>query len=185
MLLEKVYLLIRSYGHICKRINKLNVDINDHDRKNVDDDDDDDDKYIIIAVDSTGIKVTNRGQWMDEKWNVQRKGYLKIHVAINIKTNEILDLEVTNEKVNDGRRILKKLVNHVLDNHAMKIESVLVDGDYDTNKNFRYLEENEITPGIKVRKNSFLSIRNNRLRNREARLQIKDLLKWKMKRKQS
>jgi hypothetical protein len=40
-----------SYGHICKRINKLNIDINDHDRK----DDDDDDKYIIIAVDSTGI----------------------------------------------------------------------------------------------------------------------------------
>jgi hypothetical protein len=67
----------------------------------------------------------------------------------------------------------------------MKIESVLVDGDYDTNKNFRYFEENEITPGIKLRKDSVLSIRNNRLRNREARLQIKDLLKWKMKRKQS
>jgi Transposase DDE domain len=161
----------------------LNAYINDHDRKN--DDDDDDDKYIIIAVDSTGIKVTNRGQWMDEKWNVQRKGYLKIHVAINIKTKKILALEVTNEKVNDGRRILTKLVNHVLDNHAMKIESVLVDGDYDTNKNFRYFEENEITPGIKLRKDSVLSIRNNRLRNREARLQIKDLLKWKMKRKQS
>jgi hypothetical protein len=120
MLLEKVYLLIRSYGHICKRINKLNVDINDHDRKNVDDDDDDDDKYIIIAVDSTGIKVTNMGQWMDEKWNV--------------KTKKILALEVTNEKVHDGRRIITKLVNHVLDNHAMKIESVLVDGAHDTTK---------------------------------------------------
>ena len=34
---------------------------------------------------------------MDEKWNVlNRKGYLKIHVAVNIKTNkEILALEVT------------------------------------------------------------------------------------------
>ena len=39
---------------------------------------------------------------MDEKWNVlNRKGYLKIHVAVNIKTNkEILAfLEVTDEKV--------------------------------------------------------------------------------------
>ncbi len=44
-----------SYGHICKRINKLNIDINDHDRKN---DDDDDDKYIITTADSTGIKIT-------------------------------------------------------------------------------------------------------------------------------
>ncbi len=126
---------------------------------------DDDDKYTIIAADSTGIKITNReGQWMNEKWNVQRKGYLKIHVAVNIKTKEILALEVTNEKVHDGRRMLTKLVNHVLDNHATKIESVfLADGAHDTNRNFRYLEENGITPGIKVRKNSVISIRNNRL----------------------
>jgi len=41
-----------------------------------------------------------------------------------------------------------------------------------------------ITPGIKVRKNSIISIRNNSLRNREVRLQTKDdLLKWKAKRK--
>ncbi len=44
-----------SYGHICKRINRLNVDI----KKGKTDDDNDD---LIIAVDSTGIKTTNRGQ---------------------------------------------------------------------------------------------------------------------------
>jgi predicted transcriptional regulator len=71
-----------SYGHICKRINKLNIDIKGD--KIVDD--------LIIAVDSTGIKVTNRGQWMNEKWNVQnrKKGYLKIHIAVNIKTKKPL-----------------------------------------------------------------------------------------------
>ena len=31
------------------------------------------DKDIIIAIDSTGIKVTNRGQWMQEKWNIKRR----------------------------------------------------------------------------------------------------------------
>ena len=45
-----------SYGHICKRINKLNIDIK---KDKIDDDD------LIISIDSTGIKVTNRGQWMD------------------------------------------------------------------------------------------------------------------------
>ena len=52
---------------------------------------------LIIAVDSTGIKVTNRGQWMHDKWNAQnkKKGYLKIHVAVNIKTKEILASEIT------------------------------------------------------------------------------------------
>jgi hypothetical protein len=38
------------------------------------------DKYIVIAIDSNGIKVTNRDQWMRDKWNVRKKGYLKIHV---------------------------------------------------------------------------------------------------------
>ena len=47
-----------SYGHICKRINKLNINIK---KDKIDDDDDD----LIISIDSTGIKVTNRGQWMD------------------------------------------------------------------------------------------------------------------------
>jgi transposase len=168
-----------SYGHICKRINKLNVNINNGHVKN-------DDGYVIIAADSTGIKVTNRGQWMEEKWNVlNRKGYLKIHIAVNIKTKEILALEVTNEKEHDGSsRILKKLVNDVLDNQGIMIESVLADGAHDTNTNFQFLEQKGITSGIKVRKNSIICIRNNSLRNREVRLQTKDdLLKWKAKRK--
>ena len=68
-----------SYGHICKRVNKLNDDgcsrINNS-KCNIDDDD------LIIAIDSTGIKITNRGQWMQDKWNIQskKKGYLKIHL---------------------------------------------------------------------------------------------------------
>ena len=139
-----------SYGHICKRINRLNVNIKN---KNIDDD-------LIIAADSTGIKITNRGQWMNKKWNMKnKKGYLKIHVAINIKTKEILALDVTDEKVHDSRT-LKKLVNHVLKiipddkNKVKKIKSVLADGAYDTNRDFRYLEYRGITPGIKVRKNS-------------------------------
>jgi hypothetical protein len=167
-----------SYGHICKRINKLNIDIK---RGKMDDDDDDD---LIISIDSTGIKATNRGQWMGEKWDVQnRKGYLKIHVAVNIKTKEILALEVTDEKAHDGK-LLKKLVNKVLDNQYKKrIKSVLADGAYDSNSNFRYLEENEIMPGIRVRNNSIVSPKNNRLRNWESRLQTKDLLRWKAKRK--
>ncbi len=73
------------YSQICRRINKLDITSN-----RMDDDDDDDDENIVIAIDSTGIKVTNRGQWMQEKWLIKRKrGYLKIHIAVNIKTKEL------------------------------------------------------------------------------------------------
>ena len=40
------------YSQICRRINKLDMDINNSI---------DDDVVIIIAADSTGIKITNRG----------------------------------------------------------------------------------------------------------------------------
>jgi transposase len=170
-----------SYGQICKRINRLNIEIK---RDKLDDDNDD----IIVSIDSTGIKVTNRGQWMDEKWNTQnRKGYLKIHVAVDIKTKEILALEVTDEKVHDGR-MLKKLVDHVLDSSSSesnmtKVKSVLADGAYDSNNNFQYLENKRIKPGIKVRKNSIISCKNNSFRNKQVIPQSKDFLKWKKKRK--
>jgi IS5 family transposase len=166
-----------SYGHICKRINKLSIDIK---RDGTGDGDD-----LMISIVSTGIKVTNRGQWMSEKWNKQnRKGYLKIHVAVDIKTKEVLALEITDEKVHDSK-MLKKLVNNVLDNQdKKKIKSVLADGAYDSNTNFKYLEDKKVIPVIKVRRNSIVSIRNSRLRNKEVRLQTieDDRLKWKKKR---
>ncbi len=47
-------------------INKLNISI-DADKYKVSKDD-----YIVIAIDSTGIKVTNRGQWMQDKWHISK-----------------------------------------------------------------------------------------------------------------
>jgi hypothetical protein len=65
-----------------------------------------------------------------------------------------------------------------------KIKSALGDGAYDSNANFRYLQEKGITPGIKIRKNSIVSPKNTTLRNREVIQQTKDnLLKWKKKKK--
>ncbi len=69
-------------------------------------------------------------------------------------------------------------------NNNIKIKSALGDGSYDSNENFKYLlEKKRIRPGIKVRKNSIISLKNNSLRNREVYSQSKDLLKWKKSRK--
>ena len=167
------------YSQMCRRINNLDIDIN-----NSIDDEDDDDVVIIIAADSTGIKVTNRGLWMQDKWDVKnKKGYLKIHVAVDIKTKQILALEVTDEKVHDSK-VIKNLVEGVLNNNRnVKIKSFIGDGAYDSNENFKYLKEKRIRPIIKVKRNSIISSKNSNVRNREVQLQIKDYHKWKKKRK--
>jgi len=126
----------------------------------------------------------------EEKWHIRKKkGYLKIPVAVDIKTNkEILAfLEVTDEKSHDGRKVMPRLLEHILkrkDNKDVKIKSTLGDGSYDSNENFKYLQKKKIRPAaIKVRNNSIVSLKNNRLRNREAKFQTRDIIKWKKKRR--
>jgi hypothetical protein len=105
---------------------------------------------LVIALDASGIKVANRGEWIRHKWKVKR-GYLKIHIAVDVKRKKILALEVTDEKVGDGR-MLQPLVEEV--STKANIAKTIGDGAYDTKNNFRYLDDKGIEPAIKVRKNA-------------------------------
>ena len=97
---------------------------------------------IVIALDSSDIKVANCGELILHKWHV-RKGYLKIHVAVDIKKRKrILSLEVTSEEVHDGM-MLRKLVDNA-SSGSNHVKGVLADGMYDSNNNFRYLSNNHI-----------------------------------------
>jgi hypothetical protein len=60
---------IPDHSTISRRINRLDIKIQDKSKEFEND-------YLIIAIESTGIKVTNRGQWMREKWNVRKKGWI-------------------------------------------------------------------------------------------------------------
>jgi IS5 family transposase len=155
---------IPHYSTINRRINKLEIKISEKLGND-----------IVIALDSTGIKVANRGEWLPHKWNV-RKGYLKIHVAIDIKKKRILSLEVTSEEVHDGK-MLKKLVDNASENNFVK--RVLADGMYDSNKNFRYLSNDHIKPGIKTRSNSKVRTSNCHARNMSVVRQQANLKRWK------
>ncbi len=130
---------------------------------------------IVIAIDSTGIKVSNRGEWIRHKWHI-RKGYLKIHVAVDIKKKKILSLETTSEEVHDGR-VLKNLVDHTLEKNTVK--RVLGDGTYDSNSNFRYLSKNHIQAGIKTRRNSKVRSTNCKARNMAVIRQQTNFKGWK------
>jgi putative IMPACT (imprinted ancient) family translation regulator len=74
-MLKEKYLPSRLQYNKQQRINRLNIKMEEDNKSK-----EFEDKYIVIAIDSNGIKVTNRDQWMRDKWNVRKKGYLKIHV---------------------------------------------------------------------------------------------------------
>jgi hypothetical protein len=59
--------------------------------------------------------------------------------------------------------MLKKLVDNASENND--VNCVLADGMYNSNKNFRYLSNNHMKPGIKTRSNSKVRPTNCNARN--------------------
>jgi len=163
---------IPHYSNINRRINRLDIKINDNEDKSSLHDDN-----FVIAIDVTGVKVTNRGEWIRHKWNVKR-GYLKIHVAVDIKRKRILSLHVTSEEVHDSK-LLPKLIEDITIKQNKEIDMTIADGAYDNNNTFHILSFRGIKPAIKVRKNSRCRKTNHYLRNKTVKIQRTDLAKWK------
>ena len=164
---------IPDYSRICRRINRLDIKINDGYKSSLQHDD-----FFVIAIDSTGIKVSNRGEWIRHKWSVKR-GYLKIHLAVDIKKKRILSLIVTSEQVHDAK-VLPKLVDDITIKQNKVVETAIMDGAYDNNKNFQFLSFKGINPAIKVRKNARIRKKTNHyLRNKTVNMQKNNLQQWK------
>ena len=111
-----------------------------------------------------------------------KKGYLKIHVAVNVKTKKILSIKVTDEHVHDNKA-LPELVDNIITSDSMTTTIGKLfgdDGAYEGNEIFRHLEDNGILPCIKVRKNARVGWKKgNILRNLSVISQKNDLQKWK------
>jgi hypothetical protein len=120
---------------------------------------------------------------MQDKWNVKnKKGCLKIHIAINIKTKEILSMKVTDDEyVHDNKALPELVENIVKSDRKLTIGKLFGDdGAYEGNEIFRCLEDNGILPCIKVRKNARVRWKKGKfLRNLSVLAQRNDLQKWK------
>ncbi|MHB2036437.1 MAG: IS5 family transposase [Nitrososphaerales archaeon] len=132
---------------------------------------------ITIAVDSTGIKVTNRGEWIKEKWLKERRGFIKMHVAVDTKSKQIVSMKVTQEDTGDGK-MLEPLVKEA--SKKASIRKLIGDGGYDSKDNFKMLFDRGIESVIKVRSNSFATGKCIP-RDKSVLEQLSDYRKWKKK----
>jgi hypothetical protein len=104
--------------------------------------------------------VHKGGDWIRRVWKV-RKGYLKVHLAVDVKSHRILAVDITSEKVHDARK-LRSLVGKASQGHV--VGRVLADGAYDSKNNFRFLADHSVEPVIRVRRNSSVKARSCMLR---------------------
>jgi len=90
-----------------------------------------------------------------------------MHVTVDIKRKRVLSLKVTSKQVHD-RKVLRELINDItIKNNKIIIDTIIMDGSYDNNKNFQFLSFKEIPPAIiKVRKNCRCKNTNHLVRNK-------------------
>lgn len=80
---------------------------------------------------------------MREKWKKHR-GWTKVHIAVDVKTNEIVAIETTDKRISD-HEVFGDLIDQAEDNVGEGgIERVVADGAYDTRGCFNILEEKGI-----------------------------------------
>ncbi len=142
-----------DYTTLFRRIKKVSINLIDTIHKRT--------ENVVVAVDSSGIKVTTRGDWIRHKWKragYNEKGWIKVHMAVDIVNKEILALDITDEKVGDDsrfRELMEQCKNNIGD---AKIERVLADGAYDKRKVFNYLMSRGIRSGVRMRKDANFTI---------------------------
>jgi hypothetical protein len=81
----------------------------------------------------------------------RRRGYLKMHFAIDARTGEIVCLEGTTDRVHDSE-VAKRMVDRSM--KAGNVIKVIGDGAYDSIGFIRHLERRGIEPIIRPRRNA-------------------------------
>ncbi len=64
---------------------------------------------LVVGLDGTGMKVSNRGEWIRQAWGI-RRGWIKVIIMGDSEGN-IVDIRVGNEDLDErksGRGMLRK-----------------------------------------------------------------------------
>ena len=125
-----------DYSQICRRINKLEIDFETVENN------------LVVGIDGSGEKVTNRGEWIREKHGVKKKGWIKVVIMGTVKGKKlIVDIRVGNEDLDErkaGRGMIRK--------NKKKLKKVIADGLHDVRATFNVCEDDKIETAIKIRK---------------------------------
>lgn len=105
---------------------------------------------LNVLIDSTGIKVYGEGEWKVRQHGIgKRRTWLKLHVAIDADTQEVIASVVTSASVSDDE-VFDQLIDQIDD----AITSVGGDGAYDKTKVREKIEERNAEPRIPPRRDA-------------------------------
>lgn len=124
-----------TYTLLCKRAGNLNIDLEDLPVNGP----------LNVVVDSTGLKIHGEGEWkIRMHGKSKRRGWRKLHLAVNPDTHEIVGCNLTDYRTHDC-----EVIDSVLPNQP--IGEVCADGAYDNEKSYKAIVNRGGTPYIPPR----------------------------------
>lgn len=138
--LLKQDIVLPTYSLICKRAPEVGAILPKLSSK----------RPQVIMLDATGIKVSGEGEWKVKiHGKTKRRKWIKVHIAVDANTQEILQLEITDGHTADCR-VGPKLIRRC----PTTAEVYLADGGYDTRGCRRAIEERGARALIPPRRNA-------------------------------
>jgi len=110
-----------------------------------------DDKPVTLVVDASGLTVSKKGDYIEEKWIREKKEFIKLHIAVDEKSEKVVSFRITKGNVHDTRQFGALVRDSAKSHH---VEKVCGDKAYDNRRNFNILDDIDAEPAISIRKNA-------------------------------
>jgi hypothetical protein len=132
---------------------------------------------ITVIVDASGLTITKKGDYIEQKWIRRKKEFIKLHIAVDAKSEKIVSFRVTKGNVHDSKKF-SPMIREVSETYS--IDKTYADKAHDNRRSFNLLDNLNIEPAIQIRKNASTKAKGCPLRRDEVLL-IRELgyERWK------
>ena len=132
---------------------------------------------ITVIVDASGLTITKKGDYIEQKWIRKKKEFIKLHIAVDAKSEKIVSFRVTKGNVHDSKKF-SPMIREVSETYS--IDKAYADKAHDNRRSFNLLDNLNIEPAIQIRKNASTKAKGCPLRRDEVLL-IRELgyERWK------
>ena len=148
------------FTHIRRSILKIKPSV-----RNLGFEGEEDDKPITLIVDASGLTISKKGDYIEDKWIREKKEFVKLHIAVDEKSKKVISFRITKGNVHDTKKF-GPLVKESAKRHD--VDKVYGDKAYDNRKNFNILDDMNAEPAISIRKNASTSSKGCPLRRDEV-----------------
>lgn len=133
------------FTQLRRRIKKMCTDLRDnYNNEKID-------ESITVVIDASGLTISKKGTYIEDKWKKERREYLKLHIAVDVKSQQIISFRVTKGTVHDTKKFVP-MIKEISKHH--RIAKTYADKAYDSKTNFNLLDKMHIEPVISIRNNA-------------------------------